>query len=303
LSRILVTGATGFIGRPLVDGLVARGHDVRAVVRRGGLDIAGAETVVVSDFLDETCWPPLLAGIDTVIHLAALSHTGGKSEADYDRINRRLTETLIGAARSSNIARFIFISSVRAQSGPSADRRLTERDAAHPTDAYGRSKLAAEQALQRSGLPYTILRPVLVYGPRPKGNLRILLKLARSPLPLPFASATQPRSLLALENFISAIAHCLANPATRDEIFLVADRETVSLPRIIATWRGARGRGAGLFPLPLGAIEGLCRLVGRRDFYDKAFGALEVDTGKLSATGWRPAVRTDDGLAAMVSRD
>lgn len=301
LSRILVTGATGFIGRPLAAALAAQGHHVRAVVRRDGVGIAGAEPVVVPDLLDETRWPPLLAGIDTVIHLAALSHTGGKSEADYDRINRRLTEIVIGAARTSGITRFIFISSVRAQSGPSADRRLTERDAAQPTDAYGRSKLAAEEALQRSGLPYTILRPVLVYGPRPKGNLRLLLQLACSPLPLPFASATQPRSLLALDNFISAVLHCLATPATTNEIFLLADRETVSLLKIITIWRRALGLKTRLFPFPLNIIENLCLLTGQYGLYEKAFGSLEVDTSKIAATGWQPQISTEQGLNKLHS--
>jgi len=303
LSNILITGATGFVGRALAAALAAQGHDVRAVVRRGGVNIAGMEMVVMPDLLDETCWLPLLTGIDIVIHLAALSHTSGKSEADYDRINRQLTETLIGASRSSGIARFIFISSVRAQSGPSADRRLTERDAPQPTDAYGRSKLAAEEALQRSSLPFTILRPVLVYGPQPKGNLRLLLQLARSPLPLPFANATQPRSLLAIDNLISAIVHCFTTSTMIGEVFLVADRETTSLFDIVATWRSTLGHTARLFPAPLNAVKSASRAIGQNDFYEKTFGALVVDTRKLMTTGWRPKISTPDGLTAMLAQN
>src|SRR6202034_3587872 len=148
-------------------------------------------------------WSPYLEGITQVVHLAGIAHTGGVDVERYERVNRDATAELSAAAARSGVRHFVFVSSIRAQSGPSADHALTENDEPGPTDAYGRSKLAAEAAVRSAGVPFTILRPALFYGPGVKGNFATLLRAALSPWPLPVKDFVNRRSLLSVDNFIS----------------------------------------------------------------------------------------------------
>jgi UDP-glucose 4-epimerase len=174
------------------------------------------------------------------------------------------TEELARACLQSGTRHLVFASSIRAQSGPHADSALAEADPPQPTEPYGRSKLAAEQAVRNAGVPYTILRPVLVYTPDAKGNLASLIRLARSPLPLPFGRIANRRSLLAVENLISAIRFALEDPRAKAETFIVADPQAVSVPEIIAICRGAMGRGAAAAAAAR-PVRGPVPLAGRRD--------------------------------------
>ena len=213
--RVLVTGASGFIGRPLVAALDGAGHSVRAAMRQPA-DVfpRSVEVVAVSDLTRPVEWRALLKGVETVVHLAGIARAGPEiAEQAYDRINRLATAELASAARAIGLRHLVYMSSVRAQSGPSSLAGLRETDMARPTDAYGRSKLAAEEAVRPSQVPFTILRPVLIYGAGVNGNLARLMELARTPWPLPFGLCRNRRSLLARQNLIGAV-HCAgATPA------------------------------------------------------------------------------------------
>src|SRR6185369_2055159 len=199
VTRILVTGASGFVGRALVTELAGLGYAVRAAMRQPA-DVfpRNVEVVAVSDLTRPVEWRALLKGIETVVHLAGIAHAGPEIAEDlYDRVNRLATAELAKAAQASGVRHLVFISSIRAQSGPSSNEVLHETDEPHPTDAYGRSKHAAEDAVRASGVPFTILRPVLIYGPGVKGNLDRLVRLAKKPWPLPLGLCRNRRSLLA----------------------------------------------------------------------------------------------------------
>jgi nucleoside-diphosphate-sugar epimerase len=300
--RVLVTGASGFVGRAVVTALADAGRAVSAGVRRRPQPPfpAGVEVVQHPDLSQSFDWTRLLEGVDQVVHLAGIAHTGGVMPAHYDRINRLATAELAAAAAAAGVQHLVFISSIRAQTGPSADHALTERDEPAPTDAYGRSKLAAEAAVRAAGVPFTILRPALFYGPGVKGNFALLLRAARSRWPLPVRDFVNRRSLLCIDNFISALNFVLSSPAALGETYIVADPGIPPrLPDVLATLRKAQGRWPLIVPLPTHYLEMLLRLLRRDATWERLGGNLRVDPGKLIAAGWEPLHDTWAGLASL----
>lgn len=299
---ILVTGASGFIGRDLVCRLAAAGHRVRAAARDPAT-LAGlpAEPVCLGDLAHAVDWHPLVAGMSHVVHLAGIAHaTAGIPEETYLRVNAEQTAALAEAAKAAHVRRLVLASSVRAQTGPAAGGVLDERQPACPTDAYGRSKLAAEKALARvlldSPTDWVALRPVVLYGPGVKGNVRALARLAQTPLPLPLAALSGRRSLLGLANFADAVLHVLTAEGASRRVFLIADPEPVSVPGLVAALRRGKGRPPRLVPVPERLIRAAAALVGRADMLDRLSGNLVVDTTALQATGWQPRETAAEGL-------
>ena len=260
------------------------------------------EVVAVSDLTRPVEWRALLKGVETVIHLAGIAHAGpGIAEEAYDRVNRLATAELASAARSIGIRHLVFMSSIRAQSGPSSDKILRETDPPHPTDAYGRSKLAAEDAVRAAGLPFTILRPVLIYGSGVKGNMERLMRLAQRPWPLPFGLCRNRRSLLARQNLIGAIHHTLQSPAAKGETYIVADPAPLTLAEIVSALRAGEGRAPGLLPIPPALIAMTLQALGRAEEWQRVGGTLVADPAKLMQAGWRPTIETTTGLAALIT--
>jgi UDP-glucose 4-epimerase len=298
--RILVTGASGFVGRALVEDLAAQGHRVRAAMRQpADIFSRAVEVVAVSDLARPLEWRPLLSDINAVVHLAGIAHiTSGVAEDLYDRVNRAATAALAAAAARDRIERLVFVSSIRAQAGPACDHPLTETDAPHPVDAYGRSKLAAEEAIRAASLPFTILRPALIYGPGVKGNLADLIRLAHSPWPLPFGALRNRRSLLARSNLVAAIHLALVAPAMLNEIYVVADPEPLTMASIVAALREGLGRGPRLIPVPPSLLVLALKATGRAHLWDRIGGNCIIEPAKLLAAGWRPITDTRAGLAA-----
>lgn len=304
--RVLITGASGFVGRALTTSLSQAGFHVRAAARNRAQVPAAefVEAVTLPDLSQPVDWQPLLRDVDAIVHLAALAHVSRDiPDAQYDRINRLATKELaLQASLSPNIRRLVFVSSIRAQTGPSAAHVLTEADPPEPTDAYGRSKLAAENFVRGYGVPYTILRPVVIYGKEARANVGQLVRLARWPLPLPFGSFSQKRSLLALENMLSAIRFVLERPATAGETYIVADPLPVSIAEMIATLRQARGRKPKLVSLPQGLVGAMMRGMGKADAWERIGHALTVDITKLRDFGWVPPTETRQALAQMARK-
>src|SRR5487761_2685299 len=244
IKRILVTGASGFVGRPLVTALLDAGYTVRAAARRQVSFPDSVEAVVIPDLKDSIDWAPILQGVNIIIHLAGPAHSKIPENAysEFDQVNWIATQRLADAAKAAEIERFVYISSVRAQIGAAATQAVREQDEPRPTNQYGRSKLAAEQAIRAAGLPFTIFRPVVIYGPDPKGNMHTVVRLARSSVPLPVKNFTSRRSMLAVDNLISAIIFALKNPATIGETYLVADTKPMTIGEILAMLRKMQGR-------------------------------------------------------------
>jgi nucleoside-diphosphate-sugar epimerase len=297
---IALTGATGFIGRRFLADLPQRGYRVRVLLRRPADVPEGASSAVIGDIASPQNMATALRDVDAIIHSAGLAHAmSGRPEDDYRAINTQATIGLARAAARAGVRRFVFLSSIRAQAGPTAVAILTEDQPAVPTDAYGRSKLEAEEGLAALGIDWVALRPVLVYGHGVKGNMAALVELARSPLPLPLGGLKARRSLLALDNLVAAVDTVLRAPGPIRRPFIVADPEPLTVPEIIAALRAGLGRRPGLVPVPVGLLAAAARLARREEAFERLAGPLVASTEALRRWGWQPVVSTRDGLARL----
>ena len=263
--KVLVTGASGFIGRCLCTALISRGHDVVAPLRdrgsRGPMP-TGVDAQPVADPLSPQALAPLLANVEAVVHLAARVHIMAETAldplAEFRRVNVEGTRAVAEAAQAAGIRHFVFLSSIKVN-GEGRPAPYSEADVPRPTDPYGQSKLDAErivQSIDRS-LAWTILRPPLVYGPGVGGNFRRLLRLAgvASRWPLPLGGIDNLRSMIFVDNLTDAIATILVNPAARDATFLVSDDHDVGVSELLRRLAIALGGRSRLFPAPVGLLR------------------------------------------------
>lgn len=297
---IALTGATGFIGQRLLRLLPARGYRLRVLLRRPGEIPAEAASAAIGDLSAPHNLSEALRGVDVVVHSAGLAHAmSGRPEDDFRAINTEGTLALARAAERVGVRRFVFLSSIRAQSGPVAEEVLTEDRAPAPTDAYGRSKLAAEEGLRQLSIDWVALRPVLVYGEGVKGNMAALLRLARLRLPLPLGGLAGRRSLLSVDNLAAAIETVIGAPTPLRRPLIVADPEALTVPEMIAALRAGWGRSPGLVPIPVPVLALAARLAGREEAFARLSGSLVADPAALTNLGWAPPVGVRDGLAGL----
>jgi UDP-glucose 4-epimerase len=301
---VALTGATGFIGQYLLKELPKRGYRLRVLLRRPTALPSGCPSAVIGDLAKPYNMSEALADVDAVIHTAGLAETmSGVPEDDYRLFNTEATIGFAKAAERARVKRFVFLSSIRAQSGPTADRVLTEEHEPAPTDAYGRSKLAAEKGLAETGLDWVALRLALVYGPGVQGNMARLAQLARSPYPLPLAGLKGEHSLLALDNLVEAVDKVLIAPAPLKRPLLVADPKPLTIGAIIAAMRQGLGRRPGLFYVPGPLLAASLRATRQPQNYTPLFGSLVADPSALQRLDWQPSVETEAGLAALLRED
>jgi nucleoside-diphosphate-sugar epimerase len=298
---IALTGATGFIGRHLLRELGRRGYRLRVLLRRPSTVPLDCASAVIGDLARPSNMAQALADADAVIHSAGIAHAmSGVPEDDYRALNTESTIALAHAAERAGVRRFVFMSSVRAQCGPTTDSVQTEAMPPQPTDAYGRSKLAAEQGLAGLDIDWVALRPVVIYGQGVKGNIAELMRLARLRYPLPLGGLTAQRSLLSTENLLVAIECVLATPQPLRRPLIVADPAPLTLPAMIAAMRNGLGRRPGVFSVPAALLRTACGAVGRSELYDRVAGPLVADASAMRALGWTPTVASEAGLAALM---
>ncbi|MDH5181998.1 MAG: SDR family oxidoreductase [Gammaproteobacteria bacterium] len=311
MSRILVTGATGFVGKRLLTMLYERGHATLAAIRRASssVDVAG-ESVVVGDIHADTNWQPVLQGIDVVVHLAARVHVMQETESDpltaFRQVNTEGTRRLAEAAAAAGVKRLVYISSIKVNGEETTDQPFTAADPVNvPLDPYAQSKWEAEQLLKeisrRTGLEVVIIRPPLVYGPGVKANFLSLIKLARLGLPLPLGSIHNRRTLVALDNLADLIALCCEHPAAAGEVFLAGDDETLSTAELVSRIRRALGMKARVFRFPPGLMAFAAGLFGKQAVWRRLNGSLAVDNSAAKQRlGWQPVTSMDEELQRII---
>lgn len=285
---VLVTGSDGFVGRHLVPYLAHRGYRVIAASRMArtfeSSKITGVELPDLSEPFD---WKPLLRQCDVVVHLAGIAHKFAEDDM-YDRVNHQAVAALARDAFLCDTKQLILISSISAQSGSFADHELTENNSPKPNNAYGRSKLAAEAAVRASGVPFTILRPVVIYGEGEKGNFATVHKISRLPVPLPFGSLKAKRSVLSIENFNSAVETALVNSLALGETFIVSDPTPVTVADLVSRYRESLGKASWLLPVPEKWLEFSLKAIGLTSTWERLGCPLVASPSKFLAIGWRP---------------
>ena len=303
LAHILVTGAAGFIGRPLCRELVRQGHTVRGVTRGAAEPIAGVALRAIGDIGPLTDWAAPLEAADIVIHLATSAHRPVSAAAAS--IEAAAAAALARAAHRAGVGRLIHVSSIRAMGEASRPgRRFNETDPPSPRDAYGRAKLTIERAVAAAaaaadGLDLVILRPPLVYGPGVKGNFRALLKLAASGAPLPFAGLDNRRSLIFLDNLVDLVSVVCVHPAAPGRLLLARDAVDLSTPELLRALATGLGRRVPLFAVPPVLLAGLRFVPVAGPALRRLTLPLLVDDGETRRTlGWTPAIAPEVGLAA-----
>lgn len=306
--RVLVTGATGFVGRGLI----------RACVDSGGVDVVAAlrnaqgdaephvDAVIIGDISDAANnWGSLLEGVDVIVHLAGRAHVVGEAHAGalakFRAVNLEGTTALARQARDNGVKRFILVSSIGVNGARTIGNPFWESSTPAPHADYAVSKLEAEQALcqiaQGSTMEWVIVRPPLVYGAQAPGNFGRLLKLVSSGLPLPVASLQNSRSMIARENLVHFLLLCITQPAAANQLFLISDGIAMSTPEIITHLAVGMGMKPRLLPCPPVLMRWGARLIGRQSLYTQLCESLVIDSSKAnSLLEWLPPLSPDLAL-------
>ena len=310
--NILLTGATGFVGSTLLTQLLNQGHHVRAAVRRD-VDTLPHSVVQyrIQELSEATDWVEGLHGVDLVIHLAARVHMMQDNASDpleaFRRVNTAGTLNLARQSADAGVKRFVFLSSIKVNGESTLPGYpFTPDDDYTPDDPYGLSKWEAEQGLfkltEASDMEVVVIRPPLVYGPGVKANFRKMMHWMQKGVPLPLGSVHNRRSLIALDNLVSFIMHCMEHSKAANEVFLISDGEDVSTTELLQRVARAQGKRARLLPIPVGVMEFVARMMGKEDVATRLFASLQIDSSKAhDLLGWEPVISMDAELQKMVS--
>lgn len=308
--RVLVTGATGFIGSVLCEALLACGHTVVRAVRQSapaGSGNAGRRDMVVGDIDGRTDWTEALRDVDAVAHLAARVHAMTDTPAgaaEHLRVNAEGTAALVHSAFSCGVRRFLFMSSVKVN-GEEREFPYGPHDDPAPLDPYGRAKLLAERSLfdlaGKYGGEAVVIRPPLVFGPGARGNFQRLVGLVARGVPLPFGSIRNRRSLVSVWNLVDLTCRALEHPAAPGGVFFAADERDLSTPELVTLIARAMDRTPNLWPVPSPILGALFTALGRRDEYLRLARSLTVDRSLArERLSWAPAVSVEEGIDRTV---
>lgn len=303
MTKVMVTGATGFVGSGLAKQFRERGFEVVAPVRSQRASGTGP---VVGEIDGHTDWQSALQNVDAIVHSAARAHIMKDGAMDplgeFRKVNVEGTLNLASQAGGAGVKRFVYLSSIKVNGEQTVKgSSFREEDIPAPVDAYGISKLEAEQGLQKiareTGLEVVVIRPPLIYGPGVKGNFASMIKLVEDGLPLPLGAIHNKRSLLALDNLIDLIITCIDHPSAANEIFLAADGEDLSTSDLLRRVAEAMRKPSRLIPVPAALLQFGATILGKKAMAQRLLGSLQVDISKTrEVLGWEPPISVNEGL-------
>ena len=308
--KILLTGATGFVGRAFLDVLMSRSYELVVFVRDKGVSLPSDVKKVVADLSNLSHLNSSdFANMDVMVHIAARVHVMNDKVSNpllaFRKVNRDATLLLAGMAAEAGVKRFVFVSSIKVNGEmTNPGQPFSPDDDFVPTDPYGLSKYEAEQGLLKianeTGLEVVIIRPPLVYGPGVKANFASMMNWMSKSIPLPFGTVHNQRSLVALDNLVDFIALCAdreKSPKAANEVFLISDGEDVSTTQLLKKVAKAFNKKAILLPIPVGLMTFMAKLLGKGDVANRLFGSLQVDSSKArDLLGWKPVTTMDEQL-------
>ncbi len=312
MTKIVLTGANGFVGSRLFSALKGRARvqvvGLCRLLPHGG---EGLALQAVGD-LQRADLSALLPEVDVLIHAAARAHIMKDEVADplaeYRRVNVESTLNLARQAGAAGVKRFVFISSIKVNGEATVNgKAYSADDTPAPEDAYGLSKLEAEQGLMKlaaeTGMELVIIRPPLVYGPGVKGNFASMIRLVEKGLPLPLGSIHNKRSLAGIDNLVDLIIRCIDHPAAANQVFLAGDGEDLSTSELLRGVSNAMGKPARLIPVPAGMLQFVATLLGKRAMAQRLLGSLQVDISKTcELLDWKPPYTVEEGLKRCFER-
>ena len=307
--KVLITGATGFVGAAVIERLSREADlSLRLATRGRAVRTIGISEVIVTGDIDgRTEWGRALEGVDAVIHLAARVHQVADAArdplAEFRRVNVDGTVRLARAAASAGVRRLVFLSTLKVHG---EEGSFSEQDAPAPTDPYAISKHEAEASLRSiaatDALGVVVIRPPLVYGEGVRANFRSLMRAVARGVPLPFGGVRNSRSLLGVDNLADLVAVALVHPHAAGQTFLASDGEDVSTPELVRRLARAMGRPARLLNLPRSLLQAMATAAGRADAMRRLTGSLQADSTKARThLGWVPPLSLDEGLRRAVA--
>jgi len=310
MKKLLITGATGFIGSALINELLSKGFDLIASTRNKETSLPQQiKQINIGNILPSTNWSSTLSKVDTIIHTAARVHVmhdpSDDPLAEFRKTNTHGTLNLARQAAAAGVRRFIFISSIKVNGETTLPNRpFTPTDIFTPTDPYALSKFEAEIGLlnlaKNSAMDIVIVRPPLVYGSNVKGNFALLLKYIKKNVPLPFSAIHNQRSFVALDNLIDFIIQCISPPNAANEIFLISDDSDISTTELLQKMATAFNKKILLFPIPNFFLIYLTKLTGNKKIADRLLNSLQIDISKAKKLlNWKPVTTIDQQLKKM----
>ena len=289
MMKILVTGASGFVGRYLVNHLSKTDEVIACVRKKSNLLPSSVQQTVSSSFFDLA----IPKDTDVIVHLAGIAHNKNNSVDEFKKINVDGTLELARKALEANIKRFIFISSIGVNGNSTHGKAFTEQDTPNPTNDYTKSKYEAEKALaklfENTHIDLVIIRPPLIYAHDAPGNFSKLLMLIKLGQFLPFGCTHNQRSFIAIENLVSFITTCIYHDTKINETFLIADDEVISTKQLIQCLSSGMGKSMILLPVPTKLLSMLADATGKVGIFEQLYGNLQIDNGKAKKIfNWHP---------------
>jgi nucleoside-diphosphate-sugar epimerase len=314
MEKILITGASGFIGQKLCRRLIKLNRNVYGTVRDSNSISSNLENFTIGDIGLEANWENALKDVSCIIHCAGKAHVMNKKDDtdSYRLINTEGTKFLAEQASKNGVKRLIFLSSIKVN-GENSDKIYNDyknnlfenNEKSNPQDFYAKSKLEAEKVLWeislRTNLEVVVLRLPLVYGYGVKGNLLQLIKLIKSGIPLPFGLIKNKRSLIGVDNLIDLLICCIDQQNASGKTFLVSDGVDLSTQDLIRHLATAMEKSVNIFPFPLSILKfaGFC--LGFQSEMDRLLGSLQVDIEYTKEVlDWKPPFSVVEGFKKMV---